>query len=514
MSTYLIDFENVKSGGLAGINHIGKEDSVHLFWSARENKISIEMMEMIRSSESEIVMHKAVTGERDALDHQLCSYLGFLAGAKGEKSFVIVSNDKAYDHLIEFWRRMNDTIHIQRVSEISRVSELPSEEMKVSAVVLPVEEAAPAGQAVSGEKTAYGEKTVSAERPVPAETEASEAETAAFEVRGGRNYRRRERSGKYLKGGRAGRGSRRNIFMEERAEDTRTAEQVRESEGTAAYAAAQPAVEVSPAAYVVTGIKTVLVESGFTADGILDNRNNSQQTEEIPAGKSEDPDVSDKKTEVKKEEKKPEKSDDAWNEQGKNSQNPKKPDEAEKKPEPEIKPEKKSENAPEEQAETTTENTPAGQAESEPDKRPAKTEPEQKTEDQAEPEKKSEIQTETESGQNQDNESGKENAEAVKEEASEEQEKKTRTRSARPAGRKRGRPPKKEHADNFPEIKIPVIESDVIAKCEEAANAEWTGEVVRLINQSRDKKELYSAIVKLLGQEKGRTVYHAIKVLK
>ena len=55
LSTYLIDYENVKSAGLAGINHIRKEDSVHLFWSSRENKISIEMMELIRSSESEIV---------------------------------------------------------------------------------------------------------------------------------------------------------------------------------------------------------------------------------------------------------------------------------------------------------------------------------------------------------------------------------------------------------------------------------------------------------------------------
>ena len=56
MSTYLIDFENVKSGGLVGIDHIKKEDSVHLFWSVRESKISIEMMELIRSSESHIVM--------------------------------------------------------------------------------------------------------------------------------------------------------------------------------------------------------------------------------------------------------------------------------------------------------------------------------------------------------------------------------------------------------------------------------------------------------------------------
>ncbi|MDO5411462.1 MAG: hypothetical protein Q4F21_13640, partial [Lachnospiraceae bacterium] len=83
-----------------------------------------------------------------------------------------------------------------------------------------------------------------------------------------------------------------------------------------------------------------------------------------------------------------------------------------------------------------------------------------------------------------------------------------------PVRAKRGRPPKKERTENLPEIKIVITASDVVAKCEAAEGAEWTGEVVRLINQSRDKKELYAAIVKLLGQEKGRTVYHAIKVLK
>ena len=40
-----------------------------------------QAMELIRSSESEIVMHKAFTGEKDALDHQLCSYFGYLAGS-------------------------------------------------------------------------------------------------------------------------------------------------------------------------------------------------------------------------------------------------------------------------------------------------------------------------------------------------------------------------------------------------------------------------------------------------
>ena len=125
MSSYLIDFENVKSAGLVGIDAIKKEDTVHLFWSKRENKISIEMMELIRKSPSEIVMHKAVIGEKDALDHQLCSFLGFMAGAGLETDFIIVSNDKAYNHLIEFWKSFQPDIRIRRVLDIAAVSMLP-----------------------------------------------------------------------------------------------------------------------------------------------------------------------------------------------------------------------------------------------------------------------------------------------------------------------------------------------------------------------------------------------------
>ena len=55
---------------------------------------------------------------------------------------------------------------------------------------------------------------------------------------------------------------------------------------------------------------------------------------------------------------------------------------------------------------------------------------------------------------------------------------------------------------------------DVIANCKEAEQADWAPELVNRINSSGDKKELYAATVRLLGQEKGRTIYHMIKGLK
>lgn len=580
LSTYLIDFENVKSGGLAGIEYIKKEDSVHLFWSKRENKITIEMMELIRSSESEIVMHKAVTGERDALDHQLCSYLGFLAGAKGENDFVIVSNDKAYDHLIEFWKKIDSSIRIRRVPEISKISEmLKAFDMPVLADTM-LEESA-------GKEEGAG---------------TAEMEAAFSEVRSGRNFRRRERGGKYMKGGRNGRGNWKNTYAEEHYENhvsEATGEFSEESpvqmeetlfEAKPVQAAEKPAEELpirmeetpvkvkqTPAAIVVTGIRTgIVVESGYTADGILDHRKTAEEEktaeeaaesgkekaeeavqsskEKAAAEKTEKSvgsetgkekparELSGKKASAKKGRMKKEALKEKLAKEEPKKEVSVKEESIKKEPEKEAsvkeepvkeEPEKKAsvkeepvKEEPEKEASVKEEPVKEKLEKEAPEKEESvKEKPKEEASVTEEPEKEKPIEETSAEEKTAKEETIKEIA--VKEEATdEEQIKESSEKSSRstekavgkdghPAGRaRRGRPPKKDRKDHVPEVKAPATEADVIAKCEIAANAEWTGEVVRLINNSRDKKELYASIVKLLGQEKGRTVYHEIKVLK
>ena len=40
MTVYLVDFENVKSDGLYGINDLSKTDAVYIFYSVNVDKIS------------------------------------------------------------------------------------------------------------------------------------------------------------------------------------------------------------------------------------------------------------------------------------------------------------------------------------------------------------------------------------------------------------------------------------------------------------------------------------------
>ncbi len=586
MSTYLIDFENVKSGGLTGIEYIRKEDSVHLFWSKRENKISIEMMELIRSSESEIVMHQAVTGERDALDHQLCSYLGFLAGSKGENDFVIISNDKAYDHLIEFWKKLDDGIRIRRVSEISRISE----QLRVQ------------------ETAVVTEKTLTEKNVDKAEQPAAELESIYSEGRGGRNSRRRDRGGKYLRGGRNGRNNWRNAYQEEEQDETAAMNPVTTvpveraevpAEGNAAEdqnaaaedaivketvvketavketvvkesvmketveeeAAAEetviketsdkeetkksekdsiketmeqtetvvkkeldkpvkevgkPAVENKVStALVVTGIRTgILVESGFTADGILEHRKPTEEPKTEKAEKDLKPTEEAKEEAAEKELKPAEEAKAEKTVQAVSVENTE--GEEEIISEVQTKDEMEAEAvkpASEKRSDRRKNNRKAENSEEEKTEKSEK--PVRKRTPRKKPEKNSKGKTAVVSEVDKTAEKVIEKAtekavekelETVAENTQEKPENKNRAR--------RGRPPKKNHMEVSQTVKAPATVSDVIAKCESAANEKWAGEVAELINQSRDKKELYAAIVKLLGQEKGRTVYHAIKVLK
>lgn len=73
---YLIDYENVSYSGLDGIEKIAPNDIIYLFYSKSANKISINVLEQIRTNNAEIVFIEAENGTKNSLDFQLCTVLG------------------------------------------------------------------------------------------------------------------------------------------------------------------------------------------------------------------------------------------------------------------------------------------------------------------------------------------------------------------------------------------------------------------------------------------------------
>ena len=103
MRAFLIDFENVKSAGLAGIEDLTPDDHVVILYSVNSNTISFEMHQKILVSKTPIEYFQIRRGGKNSLDFQLSSLLGWLLASGKYSHLFIISNDNGFDALTDFW---------------------------------------------------------------------------------------------------------------------------------------------------------------------------------------------------------------------------------------------------------------------------------------------------------------------------------------------------------------------------------------------------------------------------
>ena len=102
---YLVDFENVTSAGISGIQRLTKEDKVYIFYTVNASNMSFAAHLNLLSSPAEIIYYNVASGGKNALDFQLSSFLGYLISKGEEKNFCIISNDKGYEYVRMFWEK-------------------------------------------------------------------------------------------------------------------------------------------------------------------------------------------------------------------------------------------------------------------------------------------------------------------------------------------------------------------------------------------------------------------------
>lgn len=97
---FLIDYENVREGGLEGSEKLGAEDSLYLFYTKNANKIGLDCLNNVSAA---IRVLKVPAGKQ-SLDMHIASMLGYLAGkAAGQNEYIIVSKDKDFDTILASW---------------------------------------------------------------------------------------------------------------------------------------------------------------------------------------------------------------------------------------------------------------------------------------------------------------------------------------------------------------------------------------------------------------------------
>lgn len=120
MSTYLVDFENMRCEGLMGIDELTNADQVTIFYSNSADTLSFEMHQKILASKAHIEYFKLNKGGKNALDFQLTSYLGYLIGKQNDETYYIISKDTGFDSAVSFCREQlsENTFKVGRLTRI------------------------------------------------------------------------------------------------------------------------------------------------------------------------------------------------------------------------------------------------------------------------------------------------------------------------------------------------------------------------------------------------------------
>ena len=99
MNIYYIDYENVSSQGLKGVEALTENDEVNLLYSKKADNVKIDILTMMMESKARIRFLPVHVGTPNALDFQLVTLL-FLNYREGDHCYII-SKDSGYDCCIK-----------------------------------------------------------------------------------------------------------------------------------------------------------------------------------------------------------------------------------------------------------------------------------------------------------------------------------------------------------------------------------------------------------------------------
>ena len=168
MRAFLIDFENVKSAGLVGIETLGMEDQVVILYSQNSNTLSFEMHQKILSCEANVEYYQIRRGGKNSLDFQLSTLLGYLLASGLYTHLYIISNDSGFDALYDFWSSQyipTDCVVYRRPNIANAVAHSALNGLPVKALE-PEEDPGEVDVAV-GDSAAYDQFTIEEVLPEP-----------------------------------------------------------------------------------------------------------------------------------------------------------------------------------------------------------------------------------------------------------------------------------------------------------------------------------------------------------
>lgn len=180
MAYYLIDFENVKSRGMEGVELLTEEDTVCIFYSDNADSMTFDLHRKLNETKANIIYHKVAVGTKNALDFQLATYLGYLICEQQREgihpNYFIVTKDNGFTSLMVYWKAQGVPVRIIRnllwgKNPVAEQNLLTEEENEAETVVTTAEDVAEQPQPIQPEPA---EETKEPAQPEPEKADALE----------------------------------------------------------------------------------------------------------------------------------------------------------------------------------------------------------------------------------------------------------------------------------------------------------------------------------------------------
>lgn len=111
----LVDVENVRDAGFVGAEWLTSEDGLVIFYSTCCDKVRRGIMETIESSGCYLDAVKLEKTGKNALDFYIASYIAELASGSSCDEIAVVSKDRGFQAVLDYWkwRKPRLKIHFQ-----------------------------------------------------------------------------------------------------------------------------------------------------------------------------------------------------------------------------------------------------------------------------------------------------------------------------------------------------------------------------------------------------------------
>lgn len=133
---YLIDYENVSEKGLKGAKYLSEKDTVLIFYNDSSCRISNEAIDELIYSKCTCECFRLVKKGENALDFYISTKVGELFGSGQEKALAIISGDKGYQAVRDYWNKFGgDGQHIFLKKNIESAIAALQEDRELSEII-------------------------------------------------------------------------------------------------------------------------------------------------------------------------------------------------------------------------------------------------------------------------------------------------------------------------------------------------------------------------------------------